>query len=488
MTNLDSHRKVVAESMKILTLQPPFSFFDFAEDTFEASESIRRIFSLARSSKARTLVCEKIPPVGIILEENEDLIQQYPRYKFSGLFRLSFWGKDSLKEEEIDSLTDEDCIGYAIFKKDEVGSRIDGWHVFEAVFPKYPHEHNCIPRPQTYFFNVGNRPSKISGVLYCQQNGFNKTCAQVALRSLLSRLLPEGDISYRKLNEIAKKADPTYTIGRGLHPFHIEKILEEFGLRYHDIDYSTLPNASRVKRRAKKKLRIDSPYQKFAYAGLESGGGALVGFTFTNASGKRSGHIIPVFGHTFNKDNWAPDANFSYFKIGKAEYLPSEIWTSSFIAHDDNFGPNLCIPRFYVQHERVDYVLEVFRPGIKYSGIQAEAIALNIFNMIIKRVNALDNRWIHRLQFHNHINRLVFRALGLSRQEYINHLQTIKDWQGNAESEDICSFLKEELPDLMDPQKRITPLGTRSGRFDSLRGGMPRIVLLDSPVVVKFAL
>ena len=91
----DSHRKVTAESLEVVSLLPPFSFFDYAEKQFDSPrESVRRIFSLARSSDAHTLVTEKIPPCGIVEEENEDILSLFPSYISNGLFRLSFWGKN----------------------------------------------------------------------------------------------------------------------------------------------------------------------------------------------------------------------------------------------------------------------------------------------------------------------------------------------------------------------------------------------------------
>ena len=64
----------------------------------------------------------------------------------------------------------------------------------------------------------------------------------------------------------------------------------------------------------------DFPYRKFLYSGVESGVGGLLGFN----CGGDSRHIIPVFGHTFNKDTWASDAESAYFQVGSGLcYMPS---------------------------------------------------------------------------------------------------------------------------------------------------------------------
>ena len=58
MPRIDDHRKAAGENLEIFHLKPPFSFFDFIEDRFGDYDSIRRIFSLARSSLAKTLILE----------------------------------------------------------------------------------------------------------------------------------------------------------------------------------------------------------------------------------------------------------------------------------------------------------------------------------------------------------------------------------------------------------------------------------------------
>ncbi len=443
MLFLNEHRKAAVEDQEVLPIKPPFSFFDFAEDRFDGCDSIRRIFSLARSSGAESVIIEQISPVGIIKEENEDLTTLFSDYVSGGLYRLSFWLK-SLPPEEIRHCENKDLVGYAILKQDLVPSKhFNEWHVFEAVFHKYPHHNNCLPNPQKYSITVDKFPFEIQGLLYCQQNTLNKACAQVALRSVLSRVLPEGDISYRQINEIADTVSPGFNPGDGLQVPQMRKIFEVLNLKFSDVDYTTDPQ-----------LRETLPYQKYTYAGLESGAGALLGFHLAGA-GK---HIIPIYGHTFNKDTWVPDANISYFQIGTGiGYIPSETWMSSFIGHDDNFGPNFCIPRLYIDNSNVDYVVEFFKPGVLYSGVQAEAVALNIIYSILPSLNGSKNKWILRLMECVSSQKIVFRAQALTKGEYISHLRGLKDWNGQEEKPEICEVLNQELPEFVWAVEISTP-------------------------------
>lgn len=450
MPRLDAHRQAIGEVIETFLLEPPFSFFNFVEDRFGDYDSLRRVFSLARSSGSKSLILEKIAPAGIIAEENEELLALLPDYRNTGLLRLSFWKKSITSHPAASELAAKDLVGYAIFKRDEVvGKGIDCWHVFEAVFAKYPHDHNCVPRPQTYCLAVAGLSFEIRGLLYCQQNGLNKACAQVALRSLLSRLLPEGDISYRRMNTIARSIDPGFQPGKGLSVPQLRAILTELELKFSDVDYSANSPT----------LRQELPYQKYAYAGLESGGGAMVGFSLAGRDLQHEAkHIIPFYGHTFNKDTWAPDADVAYFRIGEGVgYVPSESWTSSFLGHDDNFGPNFCIPRLYIGNDNVDYVVELFRPGVLYSGVLAEALALNILYSLLPSLVKVDNRWINRLLNWTRQQRVVFRAQAVTASEYLAHLRNLKDWEGNRENLELCDTLEQEMPAMVWAVEISTP-------------------------------
>ena len=96
----------------------------------------------------------------------------------------------------------------------------------------------------------------------------------------------------------------------------------------------------------------DSPasFQKLLYGSIESGFPGIIFFRTVEGDC----HAIPIFGHTFNEDTWVPNAELSYFKVGSdTMYIPSESWVSMFIAHDDNFGSNFCIPHRFLSAKRI---------------------------------------------------------------------------------------------------------------------------------------
>lgn len=341
-------------------------------------------------------------------------------------------------------MSGKDLIGYAILKHDIVESTdYDHWHVFEAVFRKYPHPHNCVPASTVFKVTIGDKHYSVHGVLYCQQNALNKSCAHVALRSLISRHLPEGDIAYRKINDLAEiHPESEKKPGDGLTVAEIRKVLQGLGIGFRDIDYTQDDS-----------LRETHPYQKFLYAGIESGAGGLLGFHLSGPVVSSQGpprHIIPFFGHTFNKDTWVPDAELSYFNLGgSVGYVPSENWTSSFIGHDDNFGSNYCVPRLYVTQKQADYVVELLNKGAQYGGVQAEAVTLNFIYSLQSSLtkSSGNNDWIKRLVEFIKVKKIVLRAIFVPKSTYLKQLKSMADWDGKREDETIVELLEKLLPD-----------------------------------------
>lgn len=442
---MDPHRSVDPTSLQIRPASAPFSCFDFVDQQFPGCESARRCFSLARSLNLKTLTVESIPAVGLVDEENVEIVGRHPDYSMGGLVRLGFWSEALASAADLGTCGDDALVGYAILKRDTVPSTgLDRWHVFEAVFRKYPHEHNCMARQRSYAVRIGGCPFSVPGVLYCQQNGLNKACAQVALRSLLSRHLPAGDISYAAINAFAAQVGGAgFDPKDGLTVPQMRAVLSGAGVPFRDIDYVETEKTA-------KDVRRTHPYQKFLYAGIESGAGALLGFRLTGpAAQKDTKHIIPFFGHTFNKDTWVPDAEAAYFNVGGGiGYIPSEAWTSSFLGHDDNIGPNLCAPRLYVRPDQAEYVVELLNPGYAYGGVEAEAVALGLLYSLHHMLTASTDAWSQRLAFYAQpdVQRVVLRAVAAERDAYLQHLRSAVDWHGNREKGNVVTALRGFLP------------------------------------------
>lgn len=473
---MDEHRSCDCTSLRVFSTEQPFSSFEHIE-TFYGNlfPSIQRLFSLARAQGARTLMMEDIPPKGIIHDENEEILSYFPDFVSEGLYRISFWTSRFAAPSK-EHCQNDDCLGYAILKHDRVASKpYDRWHVFEAVFRKYDDPHNVIPNPMKYHVSLGGVDVVLEGLLYAQQNTLNKTCSQVALRSVLTRLV-SSEVSYREINnKVRAVARTTFAPSDGLEIAEIRAVLSGFGVGFVDYEYAAhIP-----------KERRRHPYQRFIYQGIESGAGALLAFHYTGPAARPNDrHIIPFYGHTFNKDTWAPDADLAYFRLGeRVGYIPSEYWTSSFLGHDDNFGPNFCVPRLYVERRQVEYAAELLKPGIIISGVQAQALALQFLYSVLREMakdpSASTNNWLRWLLVHaqRDIQRIILRAVPLNLDAYLHHISNQSDWEGHVEDKQLIDIFSKLLPkqlwivELSIPQ--LFPANERKLGDIVLDGGKP---------------
>ena len=434
---------------------PPFSSFDYIRQHFpKVGISLQRCFSLARSFNCQSVVYEKIPPVGMIAEEN-DYLREISAVSDEYVHRVSFWRKRIWWAWMLRFCRDKDLIGYAIVKHDSgivSGEYVDSWYVFESVFVKYEHEHNCVSNQGLFSLKVGVKVFHIKGVLYCQQNNITTKCAHVAVRSLLSRFSSDGDLSYTQIHNLAResmaKQGLCYYPNKGLSARTIIDVIHGLGYECNAKDYELLEKKDLLRIAD----RVYDPYQSYLYAGVESGAGALLGFRCYNSSGKAVGkHIIPICGHTFNKDTWVSDADSSYLMVTRSfGYMRSENWTSSFIGHDDNFGPNYCIPRGYMKPTDVTFVLSVQFPNERLQARIAEPAALAIMMAIIAHNtdNLFDNEWVKRLWDAIPLRKCVLRTIYVSAKDYCEYVGAAQDWKGNKEGKSVRDIISGKVGDV----------------------------------------
>lgn len=442
----DIHRlqPPLKKSTKV-SLERPASNFETLKKYGWDSRTISRLFSIARSShNCAYCLIEDIDDVGLLKEDSEELLRL--GYNCSPVNqRVSFW-------------TDKDQLaGYMIVRDDAVIGESSKKYVFESVFRKYNHKHNCVAHPGIYHINVDGVLCEIHGVMFCQQNERNKRCAQVALRSLLSRYPGLENLSYAQINSLAAhyrgmRPKGKYDPSDGMSAAQIEGVLDELGIRFRSVNYAKLARSNKKRNELHQKYR----YSKFLYDGAESGFGALVGFnTYDGVNAAR--HIVPVFGHTFNKDSWVPDSQKFYFKsisdssITGIGYIPSDSWTSSFIGHDDNLGSDYCIPKAYLQPTNVDYVVELLAPGVVCSAIEAESCACRILGLLMNQLDCSSaSSWLMRIVTAFSSGNLVLRSICVEPDRYLAHLAESEDWLRNKENSDtIDGFKSLKLPKML---------------------------------------
>ena len=422
-------------------MERPWSNFDFVEVKFQGLVPLRRILSQVRQHDGKTIVIEKLKQSEELRQENEDIQLRYPGSSPVEAFRLSFFTKQLSNVRDISSLDQDDFMGYVITKKDYMPDCGEQVRVYESVIRPSRHVNNFIRGQSTWDCSVAGNIFKITGYLYAQQNGLTNVCAHVVLRTAASQFHKDRDMTYREMNQVVGIDHVNRKVGRGepgLYPLEMCSILRAAGAWTHGVDYTT---------NVQEDDRPPPPFQKIVYGSVESGFPAIVMFETTDDPDVC--HAIPVFGHTLNEDTWVCRAESSYFKVGaKTKYIPSESWVSSYIAHDDNFGLNYCIPRGYLHTRRdctklpervcpvdsgcVVYVIGTFPQEVRTNAVEAEVIAADYLFKILEQLKDLAAPWRERLRAYATNGQLILRPLLITAHDYSEHISRVRDWSGKG--------------------------------------------------------
>lgn len=423
------------KSPEIIDVTRPFSNFSYIEEKFKLKEGpIYRIFSQARCLGFKTLIVEEIKSVGFSEEDDIDLQEAGLEISKDPLIRASFFNTTFKSIEELKKQDPSNFLGYAVFKQIPFGKSYR-WIVFESVIKPSQYENNYIHGKRDYTINVAGTSFNAKGILYCQQNALTNVCAHVALRTCISMLIHSGDCSYRMMNKILADNKQPHGLEAPLSTSQILMVLDNFEINYTLQTYNEM------------KSNPPAPYQAFLYGSVESGYPALFGFALGDV-----GHIIPIFGHTFNEDTWVPNAEKSYFKIGEeTRYIQSESWVSTYICHDDNFGSYYCLPRQYLSSEHKMTVIATRPKRAKYDAVDAEAIAVDYLYTLVQKLSTEKEQtdWEKRL-VENVLakqGRVVLRTLYMSSKEYIGHLSSIKGWDDKTIPLATITALTKSLPE-----------------------------------------
>ncbi len=447
-------RLTPGEKLEVVSTIRPSSLFDFVDNRFNGLETLRRLLGQARAHGVQTIIVERLKPSIELTEENEDLRTLVKHDFRSRAYRLGLFSKSISQARRIQDLTDKDFIGYIIVKRDVLPEkRLNPCHIYESVIKRSRHEHNYVRGEHEWPCLVGDKTFKVKGYLYAQQNGLTNVCSHAALRTVASRFESGRDLSYRKINQILG-IDHVTKFGKGLISEQIIEVLKSVGIRVWEGRF----------KEGESKFDDITPFQRVLYSGIESGFPAIVFFK-TNRDNEY--HVVPVFGHTFNQDTWVPSAERIYFDAPQDQpCIFSDSWLSMFIGHDDNVGSNLCIPKHYLQtkgrrsppenqssrHEAekaemnsVVYVISTFPKGTELYFAKAEAAACYALSEILGRLPQRTSPWVRRMIDFEQKQQLVARPLLISREQYVEHLGKVRDWNHNAVFPEALSRFSDHL-------------------------------------------
>lgn len=423
---------------EVIDTSPPFSNFDFREKRFPNCTPLGRILSQARSLGYRTMVIEKITSSEFALHDDEDLAAAgktaIGHFKGSDLFRLTFFDQNFRDSRSTQGISEEHFLGYAIVKGNTF-EQFTQWVVFESIVNMRRHDNAYFHARKEYQIRSVDKVFSLSGNLFCQQNGITNVCAHAALRVAIASFEGLNDIDYREINQILATSGIPYkpNTGTGLNMDQIRAVLQSKGIGFFEM-----------------KLQDKFPFQQYLYGSVESGYPAILIFGTNSSSGQS--HAVPVFGHTFNDDTWVPNAEVGYFSKGLGiNVMSSEKWVSTYIAHDDNFGSNYCIPRTYFGNPSNQIALGLIPSPCTCNAMIAEIIGVwFLFEVqkILSRLNAKRNEiWLNRLCHALTKNSaiVVTRPILLHQKTYVSHLKEMSGWDGSKLQNDQINGISEYL-------------------------------------------
>jgi hypothetical protein len=139
-------------------------------------------------------------------------------------------------------------------------------------------------------------------------------------------------------------------------------------------------------------------------------------------------HVVTVFGHTRNSDEWHPQAIPAYAGPAGTLYYSSSAWTDHFIINDDNFGPYHSLTARALEVDpnvRADWIIPLCPIKLETTPIDAEVIAAFFTNHILSSlVSTAAGNWLKYMTGNQWT--YIFRAILIGKNDYISHLRTIK--------------------------------------------------------------
>jgi hypothetical protein len=404
-----------------LDCRRPFSFyFDLVAPHWKSHASnnltLHRICTLARKQGCNFVTVECALRRDDVHEEIDALDEFYGGGGEAQAIAFGFFAGDT-SPAVIGTVLDDALVGAAIL----INYRPKGSLTFEL---SYVYEgiitppnltdgqgqrqrllNNFICREAEFKRFLRGREFSVNGFYFCQQNGKTNVCAHASLRMAI--------------NSDSSSAPPISTVAINKHlnvqpPFEglqIGQMAEV--IRAHTKCDPVIIDCSTVKK--SDSLAIISAY-------VQSGAIVLLVFSTNNSTD----HVVTVFGHTRNSDEWHPQAIPGYSGPNTAKYYTNSSWIDHFLIHDDNLGPYYTLdsralevdPTIQARHI---IAIHPFRATVRPH--YAEALSAILLSSSLKNVVGMGSgRWFDYITQNSRI--FIARSILIGRDEYQNHLRS----------------------------------------------------------------
>lgn len=359
--------------MKIHPIKDDLDAYHLA-DQLGLDACLHRILHLALRHGCKSIVEESGVIVDDFVEEHKGFYHQLFRKIPSKVIRLHFFSINLTKNKISQSsrnVLQKSYIGFCSlrpFKKQRV---------IEAFLPAL-HD-TTSPGKKTFPLCLMDKTIQLGGKKgkkltvnktfpFIQQDGNFDCCAHVALRSMSQYLSSNWRGKVLGMKDIVELAQSVPAAQRdapteGLSVTQIVTVIKKMNFDVLIYAYSGDPK--------------DWQFwpDRVVYHYVESRLPVLLGIPTKNG-----GHALVVIGHTFDPDEWWPDAEQGYYKLQHSGgcYHCSTTWVCEFIVNDDNFGPYMTIPKDYLRVVASEAHLLVVVPipkEVNFKGEDAEIYA-----------------------------------------------------------------------------------------------------------------
>lgn len=426
-----------------LNCRPPFSFyFDIVDKHWKTKSAnsvpLHRICTLARKQGAVQIWLESAAGRTDVSDEINALDQSHGGGGSAEAISLSFFTTATPIDAQ-NPASNADCLGQLtlINYRKPTSSDFTTSYIYEAVLPAPCLRtedgasknllNNFVTSIGTFKRQAMGQNYDIHGVYYSQQNGVTSVCAHASLKMGLNTLgVCTPPITSGWINTFLSQTPP-FT---GLSLNQIIDVTNKFGIKAWIHDYTNQTGAKYISDLA---------------AILESGYPALLVFT----TGRAIEHVVTVFGHTRNSDEWHPQALPAYSGPASAQYYPSSTWTDHFLIHDDNFGPYYTLSSRALEFDpevKAHYVVGLFRHDVNASATYIEANASIILTHVLSATQGPSLcRW---LDYITQLKRtFIMRPILIEKADYIDHIKSALAHDQSGASDTELKLL-DSLPDI----------------------------------------
>jgi hypothetical protein len=375
---------------------------------------MRRICTLVRKQGANRLIIESVAKRPDVKTEIDALDDSFGGGGAAEAVCFSFLFSELGPGRPLDSAADL-LLGQAILinYRPPRSSNFGKSYVYEAILSPPTRRragnqtegllNNFIHFDGNFDCIVSGTCFSISGIYYAQQNAQTHVCAHACLRMILNTMLSKIDVvSGQSINNLLGRL-PSKS---GLTIQDVEAVIQSVpGLSARVIDCSQFQ---------------DQVFSSSLVSVVESGHMALLVFT----TGGSDEHVVTVFGHTRNTDEWHPQALPVYSGAPSAPYYPSSSWVDHFTIHDDNFGPYYSLSNRALSSlpaVKPHWIVAVRRSNPALLSVIAEILAaIQLANALPSFVSLSSNRWF------DYITRgswaYVLRTILVTKELYLKHL------------------------------------------------------------------